>query len=691
MFNAESQILETSEQQEGGRADQFYQTIVENALEGIWVIDTKGFTTYVNNRMAEMLGYSIHEMLGKSFYEFMDGEATRQATTNLEKRRDGVSEQHSFMFRRKNGSNVWTMIATNPMYNEEQEVIGAVAFVSDLTEARVMNQALIESERKYRALHESLMDGFVLVDMHGQIVEFNESYRLLLGYDRDELHRKTYVDITPECWHAIEAEIVTNQILLRGYSNVYEKEYVNKKGSRIPVELRTFLIRNEHGDNEGMWAIVRDISIRKKAEGELKQREKEYRELMEQAADAILVAKSSGQIIAANAKASVLFGFAPEELTSKSVQELIDFDTEIEMAIEKSVAEGKASQVRESKGHRKNGEVIFLESNMSRLANGNLQFIIRDVSARKYEEEEFMIAVESEAYEKLFVKLRLFTHGGNSLQILNRLDFLSGSLNFDGSNKHRAAMERFKAASQEFLAVTYPEVISIVSLLRAVGRRDVHGDEISTTLERSIRMRYHADAIRQAIISLASLQNGPTSSTREQKQHSIADHVAAIKQNMREVHDAFVANCTSDVSSSVTMLLKKYDGGLADIEFSFENTLQGEKAVIRTTDLCVILSTLIENAIEELSGCGEQAERKQIRVVAQSEGAQVLISVCDNGGGVPESIRASLFDYGTSTKGRLRGFGLSYVRSSLQKYGGTVEYHSPHEGGSCFVIRLARV
>ena len=102
------------------------------------------------------------------------------------------------------------------------------------------------------------------VDMAGRITEFNPAYQALLGYTAEELRQKTYVDLTPQKWHAIEARIVTEQISRAGYSEVYEKEYRRKDGTIFPVELRTFLIRDANGQPAAMWAIVRDITERKR-------------------------------------------------------------------------------------------------------------------------------------------------------------------------------------------------------------------------------------------------------------------------------------------------------------------------------------------------------------------------------------------------------------------------------------------
>ena len=137
--------------------------------------------------------------------------------------------------------------------------------ISDITshrnQANERRAALMASEARYRSLYESMMDGFVRVGMDGVIRETNEAYRQMLGYGPGELERLTYGEITPERWHAEEARLVREQVLPRGYSDVYEKEYRRQDGSVFPVELRTFLLR-EGGEPVGMWAIVRDVSAR---------------------------------------------------------------------------------------------------------------------------------------------------------------------------------------------------------------------------------------------------------------------------------------------------------------------------------------------------------------------------------------------------------------------------------------------
>ncbi len=129
-----------------------------------------------------------------------------------------------------------------------------------------VKESLRASEFKYRTLHQSLMDGFAVMDQEGKILEYNEAFREMLNYSNDELPALTNSDITPRHWHDPERNLMNEQVLMRGYSDIYEKEYRKKDGTIFPVELRTTLLKNQSDDTTGVWVIVRDITARKEAE-----------------------------------------------------------------------------------------------------------------------------------------------------------------------------------------------------------------------------------------------------------------------------------------------------------------------------------------------------------------------------------------------------------------------------------------
>jgi len=161
-----------------------------------------------------------------------------------------------------------TVNATMVFYAALAELIGNLSYsniklASALEERKVAEEALRESETKYRRLHESMTEAFASVDMNGRIQEANRAFQFMLGYSEEELRQLTYMDITPEKWHELERSVIKEQVLIQGHSKIYEKEYRRKDGIVFPVEVRTFLVHDDAGKQVSMWAIVRDITERK--------------------------------------------------------------------------------------------------------------------------------------------------------------------------------------------------------------------------------------------------------------------------------------------------------------------------------------------------------------------------------------------------------------------------------------------
>jgi two-component system cell cycle sensor histidine kinase/response regulator CckA len=113
-----------------------YRELIEMLQEGIWVIDRGGLTTFVNPRMAEILGYAPGEMLGRHLFSFMDEVGVDECKRLLERRRQGISEQHDFEFLRKDGERVYARVETAPVVDENGCYAGAIAGVQDNTERR---------------------------------------------------------------------------------------------------------------------------------------------------------------------------------------------------------------------------------------------------------------------------------------------------------------------------------------------------------------------------------------------------------------------------------------------------------------------------------------------------------------------------------------------------------------------------
>jgi len=131
-----------------------YRQLVENLNEGIWVIDKDACTTYVNPRMAEILGYTVDEMEGKQLFSFMDERGVEICKRNLERREQGIKEQHDFEFIRKDGTRVYALLETSPVTDEDGNYDGAMAGVQDITARKLAQEKLRRNADLMRALHE---------------------------------------------------------------------------------------------------------------------------------------------------------------------------------------------------------------------------------------------------------------------------------------------------------------------------------------------------------------------------------------------------------------------------------------------------------------------------------------------------------------------------------------------------------
>ncbi|MDX2362227.1 MAG: histidine kinase dimerization/phosphoacceptor domain -containing protein [Crocinitomicaceae bacterium] len=131
-----------------------HRLIIEKANEGIWMIDAAHKTNFVNDKMSEMLGYSVEEMMGKSMFDFMDQEGIQIAETNVDRRKSGIAESHEFKLISKDGREVWTHMNTGPIL-ENEVYKGALAMVTNITESKLRIQEEKEISSRYFSLFEN--------------------------------------------------------------------------------------------------------------------------------------------------------------------------------------------------------------------------------------------------------------------------------------------------------------------------------------------------------------------------------------------------------------------------------------------------------------------------------------------------------------------------------------------------------
>lgn len=196
---------------------------------------------------------------------------------------------------------------------------GIVAVNHDITELKAVERQLRESEHKYRQLYERSLDGIVSTDLKGNFAGCNESYEKMLGYTLEELKHLTYHELTPEKWHVMEEKIVRENIFKKGYSGLYEKEYIRKDGVIIQVELSSYLIKDENTEPIGMWGIARDITAKKRAEQALLAEKERLNVTLRSIGDAVITTDMKGNVILINSIAEKLTGWSENEAKGQHI------------------------------------------------------------------------------------------------------------------------------------------------------------------------------------------------------------------------------------------------------------------------------------------------------------------------------------------------------------------------------------
>gem|GEM_PF-3446250 len=132
-------------------SEERHRQIVETANEGIWIVDAANRITFANKKMAEMLGCTVKELMGRSVFEFTNEECRKVAGDNTERRRQDMVEQYDFKLCRKDGRDLWVIVSATPLFDRNGYYEGTLEMLVDITERKQM-----EEQMRYLNLHDPL-------------------------------------------------------------------------------------------------------------------------------------------------------------------------------------------------------------------------------------------------------------------------------------------------------------------------------------------------------------------------------------------------------------------------------------------------------------------------------------------------------------------------------------------------------
>lgn len=239
---------------------------------GSWELDLRANRLYWSDEI-----YRIFEIdprqFGASYEAFLETVHPEDREHLDAAYRASVATRRPYYLRHRllmpDGRVKWVEERGETVYGENGEPIVTAGTVQDISEQMLLEQQRRATEERYTRLYESMADAYVQIGPDGRIVDSNKAFQRLLGYDGQALRSMTYEAITAPASLADERQVIAQQVRARGFSDLYEKEYLRRDGSIVPVESRMFLLRDTDEAPQQMWALVRDISQRKAVQRQL--------------------------------------------------------------------------------------------------------------------------------------------------------------------------------------------------------------------------------------------------------------------------------------------------------------------------------------------------------------------------------------------------------------------------------------
>ena len=244
-----------------------YRNIVETTNEGVWIFNAVSETTYVNEKMAEMLGYNREEMIGRFIWDFAGEEDKGIFQVKLANRKQGIDEVYELKLIRKDGSHLWVLVSAKAFFDDAGKFAGSLGMFTDITERKKAEEALRLSNIYNRSLIEASLDPLVTIGPDGKITDVNGATEQVTGYSRNELIGTDFSDYFTE---PEKARTGYQQVFTDGEVRDYPLEIQHKDGHITPVLYNASVYRDENGEVIGVFAAARDITERKKAEEALK-------------------------------------------------------------------------------------------------------------------------------------------------------------------------------------------------------------------------------------------------------------------------------------------------------------------------------------------------------------------------------------------------------------------------------------
>jgi len=402
--------------------------VLEGTNLGLWDWNPQTDEVVFDERWAKMLGYELSEIEFdlNTWSSKVHPDDLQQCFTDIQRHINAESEFYSNIHRMKHKNGEWRYILDRGKIVERNVDGKPVRFTgthTDITDLKQIENVLRASEEKLLGLFGMSPLGIALTDMNGRYIEFNDAFANICGYTKEELNNLDYWELTPEKY-AKDEERQLKSLEQTGRYGPYEKEYRQKSGNLIPINLNGMLVTGADG-NSYIWSLVEDITERKKANLEREQ----YLKLVD---ENVIVSSTDlyGNITYISQAFCVISGYTREELMGRShnIVRHPDMGHELYRGLWDTITNDKTWE-GEIKNKRKDGSFYWVKANISPKyddQNNKVGYtaIRQDITDKKRVEELAITDRLTQIYNRIHLDLILQKSIQNSQRYGHKLSII---------------------------------------------------------------------------------------------------------------------------------------------------------------------------------------------------------------------------------------------------------------------------
>ena len=273
-------------------SEEKYRTLINSATEAI-IVAQDGIFKFVNPKGEELYGRSQEELASKTLDQFIHAEDQEMVRDRHERRLKGEKLPTTYPFRiiTKAGETTWVDLNVTPFSWDNRPA--TLCFMTNINDKKQAENALKESEDKYRSIIESVEEGYYEIDFQGNFVFLNESLERIFGRPESELIGRFIGDFTDKANRKIGIDAFAEVYETGNPRKGFEWEISHKDGGKKYVSASVSLMADSKGNKKGLRGIIRDETHRKKAEEKLKTYTEKLRTTNIELDEAIQVAENA--------------------------------------------------------------------------------------------------------------------------------------------------------------------------------------------------------------------------------------------------------------------------------------------------------------------------------------------------------------------------------------------------------------